>query len=114
VTPTAAYLSSKGRRLDPLLRRYLESLLTAPFTFFEVIECDPRTGLTLRDVMTQEQHAVTEKGLSQGVQRGDLLFGQLASVDQLTMVEACNGFAIPPIEKASIIKLRAHIASAHR
>ena len=113
VTPTAAYLSSKGRRLDPLLRRYLESLLTAPFTFFEVIECDPGTGLTLRDVMTQEQHAVTEKGLSQGVQRGDLLFGQLASVDQLTMAEACNGFAIPPIEKASIIKLRADIASAH-
>jgi hypothetical protein len=106
-------LTSKGRWLDPLLRRYFESLLTAPFTFFEVIECVPGAGLTLRDVMMQEQHAVTEKGLSQGVQRGDLLFGQLASVDQLTMVEACNGFAIPPIEKASIIKLRAHIASAH-
>jgi hypothetical protein len=113
VSPTAAYLTSKGRWLDPLLRRYFESLLTAPFTFFEVIECVPGAGLTLRDVMMQEQHAVTEKGLSQGVQRGDLLFGQLASVDQLTMVEACNGFAIPPIEKASIIKLRAHIASAH-
>ncbi len=113
VPPTAAYLTSNGHRLDPLLRRYLESLLTAPFTFFEVIECAPGTGLTLRDVMTQEQHAVTEKGLSQGVQRGDLLFGQLASVDQLTMVEGCNGFAIPPIEKASIIELRALIASAY-
>jgi hypothetical protein len=29
------------------------------------------------------------------------------------MLEACNGFAIPPIEKAPIIELRAHIASAH-
>jgi hypothetical protein len=113
VIPTAAYLSSKGRRLDPLLRRYLESLLTAPFTFFEVMACDPGTGMTLRDVMTQEEHAVTERGLSQGVQRGDLLFGQLASVDRLTMVEACNGFAIPPMEKAPIIELRAHIASTH-
>ena len=113
VIPTAVYLSSKGRRLDPLLRRYLESLLTAPFTFFEVMACDPGTGMTLRNVMTQEEHAVTERGLSQGVQRGDLLFGQLASVDRLTMVEACNGFAIPPMEKAPIIELRAHIASAH-
>jgi hypothetical protein len=113
VIPTAAYLSCKGRHLDPLLRRYLESLLTAPFTFFEVMSCDPGTGLTLRNVMTQEEHAVTESGLSQGVQRGDLLFGQLASVDRLTMVEACNGFAIPPMEKAPIIELRAHIASAH-
>ena len=55
VIPTAAYLSSKGRRLDPLLRRYLESLLSAPFTFFEVLACDPGTGMTLRDVMTQEE-----------------------------------------------------------
>ena len=69
--------------------------------------------MTLRDVMTQEEHAVTERGLSQGMQRGDLLFGQLASVDRLTMVEACNGFAIPPMEKAPIIELRAQIASAH-
>jgi hypothetical protein len=111
--PTAAYLSSNGRRLDSLLRRYLESLLTAPVTFFEVMACDPGTGMTLRDVMTQEEHTVTERGLSQGVQRGDLVFGQLASVDRLTMVEACNGFAIPPMEKAPIIELRARIASAH-
>jgi hypothetical protein len=34
-------------------------------------------------------------------------------MDRLTMVEACNGFAIPPMEKAPIIELRAHIASAH-
>jgi hypothetical protein len=113
VIPTAAYLSSKGRRLDPLFRRYLESLLTAPFTFFEVLACDPGTGMILRDVMTQEEHAVTERGASQGMQPGDLLFGQLASVDRLTMLEACNGFAIPPMEKAPIIELRAQIASAH-
>jgi hypothetical protein len=30
VIPTKAYLATKGRRLDPLLLRYLESLLTAP------------------------------------------------------------------------------------
>jgi hypothetical protein len=113
VIPTAAYLSSKGRQLDPLLRRYLESLLTAPFTFFEVMTCNPGIGMTLRDVMTREEHAVTERGASQGVQPGDLLFGQLASVDRLTMLEAGNGFAIPPIEKAPIVALRADIASAY-
>jgi len=113
VIPTKAYLATKGRRLEPLVRRYLESLLTAPFTFFEVLACDPGTGMTLRDVMTKEEHEVTERGASQGMQRGDLLFGQLASVDRLTMLEACNGFAIPPMEKAPIIELRAQIASAY-
>ena len=113
VIPTTAYLSRKGRRLDPLLRRYLDSLLTAPFTFFEVLACDPGIGMTLRDVMTKEEHSVTERGASQGVQPGDLLFGQLASVDRLTMLEASNGFAIPPMEKVPIIALRARIARAH-
>ena len=69
--------------------------------------------MTLRDVMTQEEHEVTELASSQGMQLGDLLFGQLASVDRLTMLEACNSFAIPPMEKAPIIELRAQIASAH-
>ncbi len=113
VIPTKAYLGTKGRRLDPLLRRYLESLLTAPFTFFEVLACEPGTGMTLRDVMTQEEHAVTERGAAQGMQAGDLSFGQLASVDGLTMLEAFSSFAIPPMEKAPIIELRTRIASAH-
>jgi SEC-C motif-containing protein len=113
VIPTKAYLATKGPQLDSLLRRYLESVLTAPFTFFEVLACNPGTGMSLRDIMTTEEHSVTERGASQGMEAGDLLFGQLASVDRLTMLEASNGFAIPPMEKASIIELRTRIASAH-
>lgn len=110
--PTATYLAKKGHRIDPLLRRYIESLLVAPFSFYEVLECEPGTRMILRDVMTKEQLIVTEKHLSQAMQRDDLFFGQLASTGELTMVEAFNGFAIPPIEKASIIQFRADIASA--
>ena len=113
VQPLKAYLVAKGRQLDPLLRRYLESLLSAPFSFFEVLACYPGQGMTLRDVMTHEEYAVSERSLSNGVQRGDLLFGQLASVDQLHMIEASNAFAIPPMEKAQVIELRAHISKAH-
>ena len=113
VIPIKAYLAAKGSRLDPLLRRYMESLLSAPFTFFEVMACDPGQSMSLRDIMTREEYAVTERSASKGLTRGDLLFGQLASVDTLTMLEASNAFAISPMEKAQIIELRARIASAH-
>jgi len=113
VIPTKAYLATKGPQLDPLLRRYLESVLTTPFTFFEVLACNPGTGMTLRDVMTKEEHSITERGASQGMQAGDLLFGQLATIDGLTMLEAFSGFVIPPMEKAPIVELRTRIASAH-
>ncbi len=114
VIPTAAYLAAKDRRLDPLLRLYLESLLSAPFTFFEVTSCDPGTRMTLRDVMMREEHVVTERSASLAMKRGDMLFGQLATVNGLTMLEAFNGYAIPPIEKASIIEFRAHIEKSNR
>jgi hypothetical protein len=113
VIPTRAYLTAKGHRLDPLLRRYLESVLTAPYTFFEVMDCNPGSGMTLRDVMTREEHAVTERSASRKMQPGDMLFGQLASVDHLTMLEASNGFAISPAEKAPIIALRAYIIAVN-
>ncbi len=114
VPPLKAYLAAKGRHLDPLLRRYLESLLSTPFTYFEVLVTQPGLSMTLRDVMTHEEYVVTERSLSKALQRGDLLFGQLASVDHLHMLEASNAFAIPPMEKAQIIALRAHINRAHR
>ena len=57
--------------------------------------------------------ASTERSASQAMRVGDLLFGQLGSVDRLTILEASNGFAIPPMEKAPIIQLRAQIASAY-
>jgi hypothetical protein len=57
----------------------------------------PTWKQTLRDVMTQEQYAVTERSASQGAQAGDLLFGQLAAVDRLTMLEGQNGMAAAPV-----------------
>ena len=113
VIPIEAYLTAHGRRLDPLLRRYMDSLLSASFTFYEVMACDPGRNMALRDIMTHEECIVTERSASKSMQRGDLLFGQLASLDGLTMLEASNGFAISPMEKAPIIELRARIAAAN-
>lgn len=113
VVPTAAYLAAKGRRLDPLLRRYLESLLTEPVSFFEVMAFDPGRQLTLRDVMTREERVVTERSASKLVQRGDLLFAQLASVDQLNMMEGNGAMIISPMEKARIIELRTFISGGN-
>ena len=113
VIPTAAYLAAKGRRLDPLFRRYLESLLTEPLTFFEVLEAIPGRQMTLREVMSGEERVVTERSASQQARRGDLLFAQLASVDHLNMIEANGAIIISPMEKARIIDMRTFIAAGN-
>jgi hypothetical protein len=113
VIPTAAYLARKRRQLDPLLVRYLESSLRTPLSFYEVRACVPGERVELRDILTGTHHDVTERSASRSMQRGDLLFAQLARIDRLTMLEATNGFSIPPLEKASIVALRLHIGKAH-
>ncbi|MCC7079826.1 MAG: SEC-C domain-containing protein [Burkholderiales bacterium] len=112
VIPTAAYLARKRRQLDPLLVRYLESCLQTPLSYYEVTACAPGERIELRDIFTSAQYDVTERSASRSMQRGDLLFGQLAHLDRLTMLEATSGFAIAPLEKAAIVAVRANIAQA--
>src|SRR5256885_23283 len=40
VSPTRAYLIRRAGRLDPLLKRYLEACLAAPFGFYEIRDCE--------------------------------------------------------------------------
>jgi hypothetical protein len=81
----------------PVMRRYLGSCLEAPFSFHEILRCDPGHGgrhhhtrgrLTLlysaghgfqaRDLFTGEERAVLERSATQGMQPVDIVFGQLS------------------------------------
>ena len=104
--PTQLYLEREGRRLDPALRRYLESCLGAPFSFHEVLRCDRGTGFGARDLFTGEERYVMERGATEGMQVGDIVFGQLVDVDDITMLECAGPYYIPPIRKLELIELR--------
>jgi SEC-C motif/Protein of unknown function (DUF2384) len=105
VIPTAAYLQRK-KRLDPLLREYLESCLASPFCALEILRADPGRGLTMKDLFTGAEHDVAERSASVTMQEGDLVFGQVAEAGGVTLLEASQGFAIPPIWKIKLIELR--------
>jgi len=105
VIPTAAYLQRK-KRLDPLLREYLESCLASPFSAFEILRADPGRGLLMKDLFTGAEHDVAERSASVTMQEGDVVFGQVAQAGGVTLLEASQGFAIPPIWKIKAIELR--------
>ena len=109
VPPTQAYLARKGRHLDHVQRDYLQSCLTQTFSFFEVEHVDPGHGMALRDVMTGALHEVHEASASHSLQSYDLLFGQLAMADGVTMLEATCGIMLPPSDKAGVVELRKRI-----
>ncbi len=108
-SPTSIYLERRGRHLEPVLRRYLEACLESPFSFHEIRRCDPGRGFLARDVMTGEEREVLERGASQSLESGAILFGQLVPVEGIVMLEACAPFGFPPIRKLEIIELRKRI-----
>ncbi|MCI0652578.1 MAG: SEC-C domain-containing protein [Planctomycetes bacterium] len=105
VTPTAEYLRRK-KRLDPLLREYLESCLASPFSAFEILGVDPGRGMRVKDLFTGAEHDVSERSASATMRTADLLIGQLAGAGGVTLLEAAPGFAIPPIWKIKAIEFR--------
>jgi uncharacterized protein (DUF2384 family) len=108
--PTLHYLRSP-RRIDPLLRAYLESCLAAPLSVFEIVRADPGVGLLLRDVLSGEERRVTERSASHHMEEGDLVFGQIGEAGGVAILEACQAFVVPPIHKIEVLALRRRLGA---
>ena len=101
-----AYLDKKGRQLDPLHARYIEQCCVTPFSFYDALSVRPGDGFTMRDIFTGEEIDVTEHAGSRQSRTGDILFGKVVTIDQVSMLEACAPMMFPPMEKSAILKLR--------
>lgn len=105
-SPTTLFLERRGARLDPVIRRYLGACLEAPFSFHEILHCDPGHGFQARDLFTGEEREVLERSATQGMQPGDIVFGQLVTAEGITILEAASLCFIPPIYKIELIDFR--------
>lgn len=106
IAPTRAYLDRRTSRLNPLLARYLQACLAAPFGFHEVFDCRPGVGFGVRDVFTGAQLDVRERSASATLKNGDIIFGQVVPIPPIAMLEAVAPFSFPPIFKTHLIHIR--------
>jgi hypothetical protein len=111
-TAARAYLEHKGARLTALRREYIEACMAAPFSFHEVLRCEPGRGFRLRDVLTGTEVEVLERSGSEGVEPGELLFAKIVPVEGVALMEACAPVLIPPQEKIQLIELRKKMSAA--
>lgn len=106
VPPSRAYLDRRAGQLHPLLQRYLEACLAAPFGFHEICECEPGVSFTTRDVLTGGELKVRERSGSATLARGDIIFGQIVALSGIAMVEALAPYSFPPSYKTHLIQVR--------
>lgn len=104
--PGRVLLEREGRWFDPLLRRYVEACLATPFSFYELMSVESGTGFRARDVFTGGELDVLERSASRSMRAGQILYGQLVTVDGATLMEACGPFPFPRRMKLDLIDLR--------
>jgi len=103
--PASVYLE-RGRRIDPVLRRYLESCLQSPPSFFEILRAEAGRALDAKDVFTGEELHVLERAASQALRAGELIFAQIVPIDGIVIMEACSRCSFKPVHKIELMALR--------
>jgi hypothetical protein len=113
-----SYVSMMGSRLPALESLILEQATTQPLSFYEVIRCDPGEGLLLRDVLIGGETEVIERTASEQLRPGDLGYGQICKLPQVTTLGRLAPLCISPSYKAALVglrgKLRKRIAKQER
>ena len=104
---TRSYLLARGSPLPELERLILEEAVNQPLSFFEVVRCDPGEGVVVRDVLVGGETQVAERTASQTLRPGDIAYGQLCKLPEVTTFNRLAPVAIPPGSKGAIVGLRA-------
>jgi hypothetical protein len=101
-----SYLLKMGSRLPELERLILEQAMTQPLSFYEVVRCDPGEGMVLRDVLIGGEVEVIERTASRMMRPGDVGYGQICELPEVTTLGRLAPLCIPPNRKAAIVGLR--------
>lgn len=107
--PALFFLEKQENKLSRLERAYIIASSREALTFWEIIDCLPGQGFTLKDIFLDRELYVIEKSGSQNAQNGDILFGKCVTAEGLTTLESCSHFLISPIHKLQLIDFREEI-----
>ena len=113
-TPAEFFLQQEKGRLSDTEIKLIEDISRRPFSFYEVIRCEPGRGFLLKDVLTGEEIDVLERSASKDAREGDILFCRVATVGDISMLFGCSPYAFPPEYKPSIIALRKWMRQGRR
>jgi hypothetical protein len=103
------YILAKSRNLSELEELILTLSVSEPVSFYEVLRSDPGHGMLLRDILIGGDREVEEHKGSEHARTGDVLYGQLCPLPDVTTLSRMAPLAIPPGKKAAVVALRAQL-----
>lgn len=100
------YLEEHPENLNPFEQRYIQEIISRPYSFFQVVDVSEGKTLTLRDLFLNQPHVVIEKQASQPKIKGEILFTRVISLDGVSVMTGCMAFPIPSLYHPSLIDFR--------
>jgi hypothetical protein len=101
-----SFLRANRFQLSDLQRQILDQAMKQPVSFYEVVTSKPGETFRLTDVLTGSQSDVIEQMASQQARPGDLLYGSVWTLSDITVLGCSAPIKIPLSLKAEIIGLR--------
>lgn len=111
-TIAESYAEEYVYRLSEMERKFIELTVNQPFSFYEIIECQPGKGFRLKDILTGTEVDVIENSASQKAEKAQILFGQIIQYDNVGMLMASCSMYISPLYKIDMINHRSEIKAA--
>jgi hypothetical protein len=106
LTIAHAFLRRHGSELTEVQRQVVELGISQPFTFYEIRSVVRGEEFVLKELLTGTEHVVKERAGSANVRVGDIFYGQMAPMRNITTMAVNAGFLIPPKMKPEIVMLR--------
>jgi len=106
------FLAERGARLEPDVRRFIETTVQSPYSFFQTLSVDQGEGLTLRDILRKREVHVTEKSASKIVEEGHILLARVVELDGISFFMGTGAFVISPGYLDQVLNLRAMLEKA--
>ena len=111
-TVVESYLQTRGSKLDPGEREYLEAFGAAPFSFFEVTDVKPGKSISLRDLLLDTTYLVLEKSGSLSIKKGQVVFCSVVQTGGICMLGGLGMIPFKPSSKIGILALRERMLNA--
>ena len=100
------FLSESKKRLDADLARFIESTLQSPYSFYQILEVERGTGLTLRDILRKREIRVRERAASQTVEPNHILYARVVEFGGLYFFMGTGSQPLTPPYLDSLLQLR--------
>jgi hypothetical protein len=98
LTAAARFLKEKGHAADELTRRFIEAARREPFSYWQVEDVSPGSGVLLKDLVTGEERFVADFSLSRSAAKWEIVFAQVVGLDGLNMLNGLGVYSLPPAE----------------